>query len=593
MRPVEKFSRVVASMFLIFFIECSASDVYFISTADSGELAEQDVSIASTPVPCTHCKNLSFTDATFGKPITITEAKFVCANLLYGTKAYCKIKARIWPEIDVVIKLPTRSNWNGKMLYIGGGGWDGVIPNLSNGVARGYATAGSNGGHTSSVAYLGEAGIFDGTAFDMSDPENTDVPQKLEDFSHRAAYEGSVLAKKIIRAYYGRDSKYAYWMGCSNGGRGAMMMAQRHPEVFDGYIAGAPHFTYTGTTLRGLWDSQVSSGCLNGTCDAAAAFIPQSYYTDVFTYLGYALPKLNALNKKVYEKCDCGGQYDSVAGDGIIDQPDKCGFDPMADLLSVACPDDVDNPDCFTSGQRQALKKIYDGMQAQGVSIPGMGEGRFAGTPVGAEGFLFLGWMGSIVPMPPQIWPFSPEGIGDMLCAPFFQFLSYNLEWQEGPDWDWTTFNFNLDPPNIADSGIMEMIDATSGDLHSVREKGAKIIHYHGWADVLVTPLYSIDYYDNVLTPEMGNVDDFYRLFLVPGMSHCTSGVGCNEIDWLSSLEDWVEKGVAPDRMIGKRPANYLMGWKKKRTRPICPYPKNAKYKGTGSIDDADNFYCD
>lgn len=552
---------------------------------------------------CTACKDLTFTDMTFGKPITITDTEFV-PNSLYVSKPYCKVKARIWPEIDFVIELPVSSIWNGKMLYIGGGGWDGILPDLSINRDRDYASAGTNGGHNSalgaalaSIPFIGsilaQVASFDGTPFDMSDPANTDVAQKVNDFGHRAAYEGSSLAQKIIKAYYGTGPKYSYWMGCSNGGRGAMMMAQRHPEIFDGYIAGAPHFTYTGTTMRGLYDSQVSAGCLNGTCDDDTAFIPQSVYNaGSDTYQAYVNPKLAILSNKVYEKCDCGGKYDSVANDGQIDQPDKCGFDPAVDLLTVACPGDVDAPDCFTSGQRLALKKIYDGMQAQGITFPGMSAGTFPGTPVGAEAFSFLGWMGGIIPMPPGfLTGIVPEGIGDMQAAPFFQYLSYNLTSQEGPDWDWRTFNFNTDPRNITKHGIMKVLDATSGDLSGVKAKGARMIHYHGWADALVTPFYSKAYYDNVLVPKMGNVDSFYRLFFIPGFGHCMGGVGCGDIDWLTELENWVEKGIAPDKIIGTRAADSSKGWAE-RTRPMCPYPKVAKYKGSGSIDDADNFYC-
>jgi feruloyl esterase len=551
---------------------------------------------------CSACKNLSFRDMTFGKSIAITDAEYVPSgvNVL---KPYCRVKARIWPEIDFEIELPVRSSWNGKLLYNGGGGWDGFIPDLSIGRKRDYASAGSNGGHNSSLSWLtdipyvggllGQVACFDGSAFDMSDPDNANVPQKLDDFAHRAAYEGSVLAKRVIAAYYDTGPKKSYWMGCSNGGRGAMMMAQRHPEVFDGYIAGAPHFTYTGTTMRGLWDSQASAGCLDGACDDSKAFIPLSVYnSDAVTYLAYVMPKLSLLKEKVYDKCDCGGAYDSVAGDGIIDQPDKCGFDPTADLLPDACPGDVDAPDCFTSGQREALKKIYDGMEAQGMAFPGMDAGRFPGTPVGAEGIVMLGWMGSIVPMPPDTLD-VPEGIGDMLCAPFFQFLQYNLAWQEGADWDWKAFNFDSDPQKITRYGIAKVLDAVSGDLSAVKAKGAKIIHYHGWADALVTPLYSKAYYDKVLVPKMGNVDSFYRLFFVPGFSHCQGGVGCGDIDWLTALENWVEKGMAPDAIIGTRAVDYTMGWYTRRTRPMCPYPKVARYKGSGSTDDAANFVCE
>jgi feruloyl esterase len=156
-----------------------------------------------------------------------------------------------------------------------------------------------------------------------------------------------------------------------------------------------------------------------------------------------------------------------------------------------------------------------------------------------------------------------------------------------GADWNWRMFNFDVDAKKMESSA--KIVNATNPDLRAAKKRGAKIIHYHGWADPGVTAFQSIDYYESVVR-KMGQreVDEFYRMFLVPGMFHCGGGVGCGSADWVTAIMDWVEKGTAPGKVIGAR----VEGGQTKRTRPLCPYPQVARYGGAGSIDAAENFTC-
>lgn len=506
-----------------------------------------------TPViSCEDIQNLQFTDLKFGEPVTITSASIIPED--GALPEYCDVRGIIYPEIEFNVKLPT--DGNGNLYYVGGGGYNGSISEyaMSPGLLRGYATAGSNGGHN---GFVGD-GSF---AYDNPDGSNPDWNQKIDDFGYRSVHETANLAKKIIHAYYGRSPGKSYFVGCSNGGREGMQEAERYPDDFDGIIVGSPAIAFTGAPFRGLWDSQASAGLLPGT-----AAIP--------------VGKLQMLAAAVYEKCD------GVDGleDGLIDDPRLCAFDPLTEL--PACDGDEEDDDCFTLAQRTAIKKIYDGPKNS------VGTWLYVGTPVGGEikgvGSTASGWLGSIVSS-------VPGAPGDWLAPDYFKYMAF-LPWQD-PDWDWKTLNFDTDLARIYTSGIIDRIDAASFDVHSKPNAdqlaglkrfgahGGKIIQYHGWADTLVSPFVSYKFYDAVLA-SMGDArtKSFYKLYMVPGMFHCGGGVGCSNIDWFTPLVNWVENGIEPGEIIGVRADDI--------TRPMCPYPEVAAYSGDGSIDDAANFIC-
>lgn len=363
-------------------------------------------------------------------------------------------------------------------------------------------------------------------SFGYPGPNNPHAARKVIDYAYMAVHETAVLAKKITAVYYGSAPKFSYWVGCSTGGRQGMMEAQRYPEDFDGYVIGAPVLELSKINLRGVWNAQA--------------------------VLGKVAPeKMDIVAKAVLAKCDA---IDGAV-DGLLEDPRRCPFDPLTDL--PAC--DVDGPNCFTAEQRTGLKKVYEGPR-----------GLYPGTPFGAEKGH---WRGTIVGMP---------NTGIRYGESYMQ--SFGLQPPPGPAWSYTQFDWLKDPPKMAQTAAL--VDAINPDLRAVKTKGAKILHYHGWADALVTPFGSIDYYDSVLR-KMGDgaTKEFYRMFLVPGMGHCSGGDGCYQVDWLSPLVAWVENGKAPNALTGTHPPS-------KRTRPICAYPEVAVYKQSGSIEAAENFVC-
>jgi feruloyl esterase len=421
---------------------------------------------------------------------------------------------------------------------VGGGGFAGQLslPQMNSGLQKGYTTATTDTGHNAAKEPLG--------TFAERRANNPNADRKKLDYAYLAVHNTAALAKQIISAYYGSAPKYSYWVGCSTGGRQGLMEAQRYPEDFDGYVIGAPVLKISHEGIRGIWNAQaVSTG--------AGAF---SY------------DKLPLLAEAVYKKCD---DADGLK-DGLITDPRRCDFDPLQDLPK--CANEVEGKDCFTTAQMQGLKKVYDGVRnSKGVLL-------YPGQPPGAEIAANgrSGWVGSIA---------GDGGLGLVFGESTMRFLAF--EPQRGKDWNWKQFNFDTDPPQMAT--FSKMIDAINPDLSRVKKRGGKIIHYHGWADALVNPQMSVDYYESALK-KMGEkqTKEFYRLYLVPGMFHCAGGVGCDRADWFTPLVEWVEKGVAPGALSGSR----VEKGETVRTRPLCAYPEVARYNGQGDINKAENFTC-
>lgn len=324
------------------------------------------------------------------------------------------------------------------------------------------------------------------------------------------------------------------------------MSAQRFPDDFDGIVVGAPVLDFTGTTTSGAWNARALD----------AAPIPPE--------------RLKIVAARVYAKCD---GTDGLV-DGLITDPRRCEFDPAKDL--PVCTSDVEGKDCFTPAQIRALAAVYRGVQSGGKRI-------FWGQPVGAEiempgpgGGLQTGWAG---------WIIAPGGrtIAASFAETFFRYMAFP---KPDPNYDLKSLNFESDLARL--QSISSIIDAKNSDLSRFKARGGKIVMYFGWADPALNPLMGIDYYERVSARMGPSTKDFFRLFMVPGMAHCRGGVGTDECDAFTALVEWVEKGVAPARIV----ASQSRGGKVVRTRPLCPYPKAAKYSGTGDIDDAANFTC-
>jgi feruloyl esterase len=481
--------------------------------------------------PIVKCSDI--TAMSFGSEVKIESATLAPANA--KTPENCDVRGTIWPEAKFALKLPTA--WNRRFQMVGNGGTAGVlsIAAVDNGVSKGYATVSTDTGHDAAKEPL--------ATFARRGPDNPNADRKVIDFGYMAVHETAVLAKKIIKAYYGESPRYSYWVGCSTGGRQGMNEAQRFPEDFDGLVIGAPGLNGTGSNMRRIWNAVVQLG-------------PGAI----------AVEKLPVLAAAVYKKCD------GVDGleDGLIDDPRKCAFDPARDLQR--CAGDTDSATCFTGAQMEALKKIYRGVTNSSGKVI------FPGTPLGAEIAAQgkSGWEQDIAGPSKVSLPRSESYMQNMYLDP-----------APGPSWKYAMYNFDTDPPKMLKPSAK--INATNPDLRPLKQRGGKIIHYHGWADPMLTAFMSVDYYETALRT-MGEKEtkEFYRLFLIPGMFHCSGGVGCGTVDWLTPMVDWVEKGTAPEKLIGAHVEQGVT----KRTRPLCPYPQVARYKGAGSIDDAGNFNC-
>jgi len=358
-------------------------------------------------------------------------------------------------------------------------------------------------------------------------------PEKFIDYAYRSEHEMTVAAKAVVNAYYDRAPKYSYWNGCSTGGRQGLAEVQRYPNDFDGVIAGAQA---NPRTRLNAWHLSL----VNAALKDPAAFIPREKYPTI--------------HRAVLNACDA---LDGVK-DGLISDPTRCHFDPQV----LACSKD-DGHECLTARQAQTARTLMRPAKAS------RGEEVFPGYAPGTE----LGW-GAIVG--------GPEPTA--LTIDHYKYVVF-----KDAAWDWRTFDIDRDVAT-ADRVDNGTINAINPNIQPFTERGGKLLMYHGWADQLVAPGTSINYYNSVVKALGGPAKTAasVRLFMVPGMGHCGGGDGPNTFDAVTALERWVEQGQAPDQMVASHSTNGVVD----RTRPLCPYPQVAVYKGTGSTDDAANFVC-
>jgi feruloyl esterase len=441
---------------------------------------------------------------------------------------HCKVQGRIETEINFELRLPT--TWNGKFYHRGAGGFVGSIPATRAGLSRGYAAVSTDTGHQGSS-------LFDGSWA-------LGRPDRQVNFGHRSVHVVTVAAKRIVEAAYGRRPAHSYFEGCSNGGRQGAMEAQRYSEDFDGIVAGAPALDWSGIVTGWNWNQQALK---------STPIPPET---------------LAAIAKGVVSQCDAA---DGLV-DSLVDNPRSCAFDPKKLVCSGA-----DSPACLTPAQVQTYEQILMGpRRSNGAPL-------FPGFPPGAEEGRTAG----------QIWvsgsrPADGNG-SDGVPLQFTvqdQFLKFFLF--SNPGYNSLGFNFDTDAPILkATDAVFAAIDP---DLRRFQRAGGKLIMWHGWADPAVTADGSVQYYEDVVRT-LGNresVEGFFRLFLAPGVHHCGGGPGLHSFDALTALEHWVERGVAPDAIMASNDGTTGV----KRTRPLCSYPAQASYVGSGDINDGKNFVC-
>ncbi len=450
-----------------------------------------------------------------------------------GDPDLCRVQGLIAPEIRFEVSLPTA--WNGRLYMFGNGGYageslaaSGRVSRRNTAVARGFAVAQTNTGHDAAreplAAFAGD-------------------PQKLADYAYRAVHVTAVTAKRIAQAYYEAPPARAYFDGCSTGGRQGLIAAQRFPGDFDGIIVGAPVLDFTGTMLH------------YASMQRALARAPLSE------------EKVRLVADAVYKKCDA---IDGLA-DGLIGDPRRCAFDPAADLPRCAAgtPTGV----CISDNDVASLKAIYGSVESKGQRI-------FPGFPPGAEVFA-AGASGPRTGWDPWLIRNGQATLSLMFVEAFFKHMA-----TPGTEQDWRTFDVERDLPKL--ETIATILNATDPDLSAFKDRGGRILMYYGWAEPALNPLMGIDYYERVREQMGPQTTDFFRLFMMPGVFHCAGGIGPDMLDTITPLVDWVERGVAPDRLVASR----RLDGKVLRTRPLCPYPLEARYTGTGSIDEAASFTC-
>jgi feruloyl esterase len=474
--------------------------------------------------------SLSHTKITMAEEVTGGSFKAPGANNPMGNlPAFCRVAATLTPSSDSDIRielwLPV-SGWNQKFQGVGNGGWAGSITYgaMAAALRRGYATSSTDTGHEAPVTSAEWA---------------LGHPEKVVDYAWRSEHEMTVQSKAIIKAFYGEAPKYSYWTGCSGGGKQGLAEAQRFPDDYDGIVAGSS--AYDLVPLHAAWIriAQVAH-------KTEASYIPPEKYS--------------LIHNAVLEACDAM----DGAKDGLIENPLRCKFDPKVLLCKSG-----DGPNCLTAPQVEAADEIWSptfNSKTHKQMMPPLlaGSENAWGTLAG---------------------PLTDNAPASRESAVAINTYKYWIF--KNPDWDYKTLNFDKDIAFAykVDNGLNATNDP---NLKPFFARKGKLLMYHGWADQIVPPQHSIEYVDAVQKKTGAAASDSLRLFMVPGMEHCGGGVGPNQFDYVTTMEQWVEQGKAPTEMI----ATHLTAGKADRTRPLCAYPLQAKYKGSGSIDDAANFSC-
>jgi len=478
-----------------------------------------------------------------------TFASAVARGYDYKTlPAFCRVQGVIAASSDSHIEFEVwmpAAGWNRKYQGVGNGGFAGEITysQMAAALKAGYATASTDTGH--------KAGGTD-AQWALGHPE------KIVDYGYRAIHETADKAKALIRAFYGEPATSSYFTGCSNGGRQALMEAQRYPQDYDGIIAGAPAANFTHTAA--LFASN-----LLATGDRST-FIPAA--------------KFAAIEAAVISACDA---RDGVK-DGVLTEPSTCPFDPAVLLCR-----DADSDSCLTPPQVATLEKLYGGLTtASGQKIfPGFVPG--AETGPGGWGL----WLSGAAPDSSLEYAFATQFFKNMV--------------HKDPAWDYRGFSVDRDL-KAADGAVGSTLNAVNPDLGAFQKRGGKLILFHGWNDAALPPAATTDYHRSVVA-KLGQqqTDSFVRTYMVPGMQHCSGGTGADSFGILPGLPPtepdparnmsaamvrWVEQGAAPSAIIatkykGRTPADGIAF-----TRLLCPYPQVARYNGTGSIDDSANYTC-
>lgn len=449
-----------------------------------------------------------------------------------GASPVCRVTAIVThppagDRVTIWVALPGEG-WNGRFQGIGGGGFSGGSPKgLQTPAAAGYTAASTDTGHE------GGSGSF---ALDAGGRLNWML---IRDNAYLGIHEMTVTAKAIVSAFYGKPARFSYFNGCSTGGRQGLSEAQRYPADYDGILSGAPAINWPRLHVEQMWGPLLML--------EAKHAVPMC--------------RLNAALDAAVAACD---GIDGVK-DGVVEDPVRCAYDPKAlvgTTPSAGCG-------AFTEADAGIVRKIWQGPRRQDGSF------LWYGLPYGAP-FTLGATAGD---------PLEPRPLGIPLDW-FRYFLA------QDPAWDWRTLTASS-YEQLWDQSV-EQYDAVIGtdnpDLSAFRDRGGKLLLWHGWSDPLIYAGGTIDYFTRVQA-RMGVAQTaaFARLFMAPGVGHCAGGAGPAPSGLFDALVRWVEEGRAPETLTAVRrdKAGAVL-----RTRPLCQYPQVARYKGQGSTDEASSFEC-
>jgi feruloyl esterase len=510
---------------------------------------------------------------------TLTAATDVAAGTLtiggVAVPAHCQVTGSMYSRtgtngsyaIGFEMRLP--QTWNGRFFYQGNGGLDGSVATavgatgggpITHALMQGFAVISSNAGHTGA-----QTALF---GFD---------PQARLDYGYQAAQKLTPMAKALIKTAYGRGPDRSYFGGCSNGGRHTLVATARLSQEYDGFLAGAPGYNLPKAAVANIWGAQQWAKAY--TAGSTVASPTGGSIPDLSTALTPAERSL--VSQRILAKCDAL----DLAADGIVSNTAACqkAFKVAEDVPTCSGARDGS---CLTAQQKDILAAVFAG----------------AKTSTGAAIYNSFPYDPGIAGANWATWKFvnslalDPLAVGTVFGTPP-AYMTDPLT----ADIDTQVARISATDATYTESGLGFMTPPNPAQLSALKQRGAKVMVYHGVSDAIFSYDDSVTWYKNLAAANGGDASNFARLYGVPGMNHCSGGLATDQFDMLSALVKWVEQGQAPDSVIatargagnaGGVNAEVPSNWSPTRTRPLCPYPKVATYKGSGSLDDAANFSC-
>ncbi|MDH2239529.1 tannase/feruloyl esterase family alpha/beta hydrolase [Pigmentiphaga sp. GD03639] len=509
-----------------------------------------------------------------------TVAAAAADNPAQSVPAHCRLKGRLNlrnSDVDgktyaIGFELRMPDTWNGRFFFQGGGGTDGAVnPALgaltgagasTNALSMGFAVASTDGGHTSE-----SEPIVGGSLFGLD-------PQARVDYGYNAVGTVTPTAKAILKRFYGRGAEHSYFVGCSNGGRQAMVAASRFADQFDGIVAGNPGFNLPQAAVQHAWDNQ-----------AFAAAAPRTGEGRPIISQAFSFQDMQLVADRTVAACDA---LDGAA-DGMIDDPVACKAVFKPETLTCA---GAKTDACLSAPQVDALKKVFGGPKNS------KGEALYADWPYDA-GVATMGWrfwkLGTSTTEVPNslIATLGGGSLPYVFTTPPTQVRGTGtqvIDYLLGFDFDTDAPKIFATTPVYTESPMSFMTPPDPTNLGTLKARGGKMIVYHGNSDPVFSVNDTIAWYQG-LRRAHADAPDFARLFTIPGMNHCSGGPATDKFDMVAAIVDWVEKGVAPASIPASARASSDAPWPG-RTRPLCPYPQQARYTGSGSLEDAKNFRC-